>query len=69
MLFHLRACSPLCPYTAEDNVHHSEKQRKETAEINASLYALKVCVGRVGGRLDRKRLHLGPGGFYTIHVV
>jgi kinesin family protein 2/24 len=28
----------------EDNTHHNEKQRKETAEINASLYALKECV-------------------------
>jgi len=28
----------------EDNVHHSAEQRKETAEINASLYALKECV-------------------------
>jgi kinesin family protein 2/24 len=26
----------------EDNMHHSAEQRKETAEINASLYALKV---------------------------
>jgi kinesin family protein 2/24 len=28
----------------EDNMHHSAEQRKETAEINASLYALKECV-------------------------
>ena len=25
----------------EDNMHHSAEQRRETAEINASLYALK----------------------------
>ena len=28
----------------EDNMHHSAEQRRETAEINASLYALKECV-------------------------
>ena len=44
----------------EDNTHHNEKQRKETAEINASLYALKECV-----RFRRLKF---SGGKSNVHV-
>ena len=46
----------------EDNVHHSAEQRKETAEINASLYALKECVRM------RKMQHQRPEGGGHVHV-
>jgi kinesin family protein 2/24 len=45
----------------EDNMHHSAEQRKETAEINASLYALKECVRM--RRLQHQRFGFnGDGG-------
>ena len=45
----------------EDNMHHSADQRKETAEINASLYALKECVRM--RRLQHQRFGFnGAGG-------
>jgi len=46
----------------EDNVHHSAEQRRETAEINASLYALKECVRM------RKMQHQRPEGGGHVHV-
>jgi len=45
----------------EDNTHHNEKQRKETAEINASLYALKECV-------RFRRLKFAASGNPSVHV-
>jgi kinesin family protein 2/24 len=45
----------------EDNTHHNEKQRKETAEINASLYALKECV-------RFRRLRFSGTGNSNVHV-
>lgn len=45
----------------EDNTHHDEKQRKETAEINASLYALKECV-------RFRRLKFSGSGSSSVHV-
>jgi kinesin family protein 2/24 len=45
----------------EDNTHHNEKQRKETAEINASLYALKECV-------RFRRLKFSGSGKSNVHV-
>lgn len=45
----------------EDSMHHNAEQRKEGAEINASLYALKECV-----RL--RRLQLQSGGRQHVHV-
>lgn len=45
----------------EDNTHHNEKQRKETAEINASLYALKECV-------RFRRLKFAGSGNPSVHV-
>ena len=46
----------------EDNVKHNEQQRKETAEINASLYALKECV-----RFRRLKFAGGKGA-NAVHV-
>lgn len=46
----------------EDNVKHNEQQRKETAEINASLYALKECV-----RFRRLKFAAGKGAG-NVHV-
>ena len=51
----------------EDNVHHSAEQRKETAEINASLYALKECVRM--RRMQHQRFGFnGEGGAGGGHV-
>lgn len=46
----------------EDNMHHSAEQRRETAEINASLYALKECV-----RQRRLQAQKGSGDGH-VHV-
>lgn len=45
----------------EDNVYHSAEQRKETAEINASLYALKECV-RMRKMQQRRLVSVADGG-------
>ena len=45
----------------EDNVHHSAEQRKETAEINASLYALKECVRMRKMHLSRMEVRAANG--------
>ena len=46
-------------------MHHSAEQRKETAEINASLYALKECV-RMRKMQHQRKDEGGPSGH--VHV-
>jgi kinesin family protein 2/24 len=48
-----------------DSMHHDARARKECAEINASLYALRECV-RLRRRQAEEAKH--PGGGKHVHV-
>ena len=53
----------------KEDMHHSAEQRRETAEINASLYALKECVRQRRRQAEGQRRRAARTPYRSSHLT